>query len=67
VTAAEVRAAAERAYEAALAYAAGSRSPWALQLVDDASRLLGTVKWVEGDEERRRIDEQKQEEERRGR
>jgi hypothetical protein len=63
----ELRAAAQSAYEAALQYAASSASPWAQQLVDDASRLLGTVKWVEGDEERRRVDEQKQEEERRGR
>lgn len=63
----EVKRAATAAYDAALLYAHESRSPWARQLVDDASRLLGTVKWIEGDEERQRLDEQKQEEERRGR
>lgn len=34
-------------------------NPWALQLVADMGRVVGTVKWIEGVIERARIDAEK--------
>jgi len=62
---AELRAAAELARDRAVVYARDSRSRWARQTVDHAVRLLGTIRWVEADEERQRVDDELLEQERR--
>lgn len=48
-------------YGECLTFVSDVRSPWGQQLVEDVGRALGTLRWIEGDVERRRIDDEKKE------
>lgn len=58
---ARIRAAAFKLHARILVWAEDVGNPWAYQIVQDVERLIGSVKWLQADIERRRIDAEKRE------
>lgn len=55
---ARIRASAAKLHGEVLVWAADARTRWAHQLVDDMGKVVGTIRWLEGDIERQRVDDE---------
>lgn len=54
---ADIRARVTSLYRDVLMLCTDKQSPWSGQLLGDVQRLIGTVEWLAGDIERRRLDD----------